>query len=98
MRAGAGARHRSGGHGRTGLERKAVAERDDERVRGTHVELGGDQTFVALDAEFVAGHTDGWDAMAEFLADYPPHRVSEITGLDESDIRTAARMIADAGD
>jgi len=51
-----------------------------------------------IDAEFVAGHTDGWDAMAEFLADYPPHRVSEITGLDESDIRTAARMIADAGD
>jgi len=42
-----------------------------------------------IDAEFVAGHTDGWDAMAEFLADYPPHRVSEITGLDESDIRTA---------
>jgi len=42
-----------------------------------------------IDAEFVAGHTDGWDAIAEFLADYPPHRVSEITGLDESDIRTA---------
>ena len=51
-----------------------------------------------IDAEFVAGHTDGWDAMAEFLADYPPHRVSEITGLAESDIRTAARMIAEAGE
>ena len=51
-----------------------------------------------IDAEFIAGHTDGWDAMAEFLADYPPHRVAEITGLAESDIRTAARMIAEAGE
>jgi sulfite reductase (NADPH) flavoprotein alpha-component len=51
-----------------------------------------------IDAEFIAEHTDGWDVMPAFLADYPPHRVAEITGLDESDIRTAARMIADAGD
>src|SRR5829696_8231485 len=50
------------------------------------------------DAEFIAEHTDGWDAMPAFLADYPPHRVAEITGIPEADIRTAARMIADAGD
>jgi sulfite reductase (NADPH) flavoprotein alpha-component len=51
-----------------------------------------------IDAEFIAEHTDGWEAMPEFLVDYPPHRVSEITGLPENDIRTAARMIADAGE
>ena len=36
--------------------------------------------------------------MPAFLADYPPDRVAEITGIPEADIRTAARMIADAGD
>ena len=36
--------------------------------------------------------------MPAFLADYPPHRVAEITGIPEADIRTAARMIADAGE
>ncbi|HEX2286334.1 MAG TPA: molybdopterin-dependent oxidoreductase, partial [Mycobacterium sp.] len=51
-----------------------------------------------IDAEFIAEHTEGWEAMPAFLADYPPHKVAEITGLAESDIRTAARMIADAGE
>ena len=37
-------------------------------------------------------------AMPAFLADYPPARVAEITGLAEADIRTAARMIAEAGE
>ena len=36
--------------------------------------------------------------MPAFLADYPPDRVAEITGLPEADIRTAARMIAEAGE
>ena len=51
-----------------------------------------------IDAEFIAEHTDGWEAMPGFLVDYPPCRVAEITGLAENDIRTAARMIADAGE
>jgi NADPH-dependent sulfite reductase flavoprotein alpha-component len=51
-----------------------------------------------IDHEFVAEHTDGWDAMPAFLADYPPDRVAEITGIPEADIRTAAQMIADAGE
>ncbi|MFG1931999.1 molybdopterin-dependent oxidoreductase [Mycobacterium sp. NPDC048908] len=51
-----------------------------------------------IDAEFIAKHTTGWDDMPAFLADYPPRRVAEITGLAESDIRAAARMIADAGE
>ena len=52
----------------------------------------------AIDEDFIAEHTDGWEAMPAFLADYPPERVAEITGLAETDIRTAATMIAEAGD
>ncbi|MGV9820041.1 molybdopterin-dependent oxidoreductase [Nocardia xishanensis] len=51
-----------------------------------------------IDEEFIAEHTEGWDAMPEFLADYPPDRVAEITGLAEQDIRTAARWIGEAGE
>lgn len=51
-----------------------------------------------IDAEFIAEHTDGWAAMPDFLADYRPDLVAEITGLAEKDIRTAAAMIADAGE
>ncbi|MFZ2527457.1 MAG: bifunctional nitrate reductase/sulfite reductase flavoprotein subunit alpha [Rhodococcus sp. (in: high G+C Gram-positive bacteria)] len=50
-----------------------------------------------VDAEFVAEFTDGWDAMTEFLADYPPAVVAQITGLAEDDLRTAARWIGEAG-
>ncbi|WP_278261503.1 bifunctional nitrate reductase/sulfite reductase flavoprotein subunit alpha [Nocardia sp. AG03] len=52
----------------------------------------------AIDTAFIAAHTEGWEAMPEFLADYPPARVAEITGLAEADIRTAATMIAEAGE
>ena len=51
----------------------------------------------AIDTGFIAEHTEGWDAMPEFLADFPPARVAEITGLAEADIRTAATLIAEAG-
>jgi sulfite reductase alpha subunit-like flavoprotein/anaerobic selenocysteine-containing dehydrogenase len=51
-----------------------------------------------IDQEFIAEHTEGWAAMPEFLADYPPGRVAEITGLAEADIRIAARWIAGAGE
>lgn len=51
-----------------------------------------------IDAGFIAEHTEGWAAMPEFLADYPPARVAEITGLAEADIRTAARWIGAAGE
>jgi sulfite reductase (NADPH) flavoprotein alpha-component len=52
----------------------------------------------AIDEAFVAAHTEGWEAMPEFLAEYGPARVAEITGLPEEDIRTAARLIAEAGE
>lgn len=48
------------------------------------------------DAEFIAAHTEGWDAMPDFLGDYAPEKVAEITGLGEADIRLAAQWIGDA--
>ncbi|KGI68727.1 bifunctional nitrate reductase/sulfite reductase flavoprotein subunit alpha [Mycolicibacterium rufum] len=52
----------------------------------------------AIDEDFIAEHTEGWEAMPSFLADYPAERVAALTGLTEADIRTAAAMIADAGE
>ncbi|MCM6774925.1 bifunctional nitrate reductase/sulfite reductase flavoprotein subunit alpha [Nocardia sp. CDC159] len=51
-----------------------------------------------IDEDFIAAHTEGWEAMPEFLADYPPDRVAELTGLAADDIRTAARWIGEAGE
>lgn len=51
-----------------------------------------------IDRDFIAEHTEGWEAMPAFLADYPPTRVSQITGIPEADIRAAARMIGAAGE
>ncbi|MFE9768058.1 molybdopterin-dependent oxidoreductase [Streptomyces sp. NPDC005808] len=50
------------------------------------------------DPEFIASHTEGWEALPEFLADYPPAVVAEITGVPEDDIREAARLIGEAGE
>ncbi|MET7687202.1 bifunctional nitrate reductase/sulfite reductase flavoprotein subunit alpha [Streptomyces sp. NPDC005483] len=51
-----------------------------------------------LDADFIAAHTEGWEAMPEFLADYTPAAVAGMTGLAEEDIREAARLIGEAGE
>ncbi|MFD5844287.1 molybdopterin-dependent oxidoreductase [Streptomyces chartreusis] len=50
------------------------------------------------DPGFIAEHTEGWEAMHGFLADYAPAAVAEITGLAEDDIREAARLIGEAGE
>ncbi|MCZ4081194.1 bifunctional nitrate reductase/sulfite reductase flavoprotein subunit alpha [Streptomyces sp. H34-S5] len=50
------------------------------------------------DPGFIAEHTEGWEAMPEFLADYPPAAVAEITGIPEADIRRAAEWIGAAGE
>ncbi|MGX1541645.1 molybdopterin-dependent oxidoreductase [Streptomyces adustus] len=50
------------------------------------------------DPAFVAAYTEGWEAMPEFLADYPPATVAEITGIAEDDLREAARLIGEAGE
>ncbi|HEY0530529.1 MAG TPA: bifunctional nitrate reductase/sulfite reductase flavoprotein subunit alpha [Actinoplanes sp.] len=50
-----------------------------------------------IDADFIAAHTEGWEAMRPFLADYPPAEVAEMTGIAEADLRTAASWIGAAG-
>ncbi|MFF3328184.1 molybdopterin-dependent oxidoreductase [Streptomyces sp. NPDC002888] len=50
------------------------------------------------DPDFIAAHTEGWEAMEEFLAEYPPATVAEITGIPEDDLREAARLIGEAGE
>lgn len=45
------------------------------------------------DAEFIAGFTEGWEVMPDFLEEYSPEKVAGITGLNESDIRRAAEWI-----
>jgi NADPH-dependent sulfite reductase flavoprotein alpha-component len=49
-----------------------------------------------VDADFIASYTQGWEVMPDFLAEYTPARVSNITGLAEADIRQAATMICRA--
>ncbi|WP_033825654.1 bifunctional nitrate reductase/sulfite reductase flavoprotein subunit alpha, partial [Kitasatospora sp. MBT63] len=51
-----------------------------------------------VDEEFIAEHTEGWEELTAFLADYPPDRVAELTGLPEDGIRQAARWIGAAGE
>ncbi|MEU4269587.1 bifunctional nitrate reductase/sulfite reductase flavoprotein subunit alpha [Streptomyces sp. NPDC026092] len=50
------------------------------------------------DEEFIAEFTEGWQEMPAFLADYPPEKVAEITGIPEADIRQAAAWIGEAGE
>ncbi|MGU3294666.1 molybdopterin-dependent oxidoreductase [Williamsia sp. M5A3_1d] len=50
----------------------------------------------AIDHDFIAEFTDGWEVMVDFLADYAPAVVSERCGIAESDLRTAAQWIAEA--
>ncbi|MDX2824366.1 molybdopterin-dependent oxidoreductase [Streptomyces ipomoeae] len=50
------------------------------------------------DPDFIAAYTEGWEAMPDFLAEYPPDVVAGITGLAEDDIRQAARLIGEAAE
>ena len=50
-----------------------------------------------VDHDFIAAHTEGWETIPAFLADYPPARVSEITGIAEADLCQAANWIGEAG-
>jgi sulfite reductase (NADPH) flavoprotein alpha-component len=49
------------------------------------------------DPGFIAEFTEGWEVMPSFLEDYPPGKVSDITGVPEADIRQAAQWIGAAG-
>lgn len=59
-----------------------------------HLLVAGGHT----DAAFIAEFTDGWEDMPAFLADYPPAKVAEVTGIPEADIRRAAEWIGGAGE
>ncbi|QFR00882.1 molybdopterin-dependent oxidoreductase [Streptomyces phaeolivaceus] len=50
------------------------------------------------DPEFIAAHTEGWEAMPDFLAEYPPEAVADLTGIPADDIREAARLIGEAAE
>ncbi|GAA2657025.1 bifunctional reductase [Paractinoplanes durhamensis] len=50
-----------------------------------------------LDEDFITSYTQGWEAMPELLAEYPPEAVAEMTGLPEAGIRQAAEWIGAAG-
>jgi assimilatory nitrate reductase catalytic subunit len=48
------------------------------------------------DAEFVAAHTEGVEAVQEAVRDFPPERVAALTGIPEDTIREVARGFAGA--
>ncbi|MFT9383130.1 MAG: bifunctional nitrate reductase/sulfite reductase flavoprotein subunit alpha [Acetobacter orientalis] len=86
--------------------RTATAEKADLFLQirpGTDLALLNGLLFLlielnAIDTQFIASCTTGWEQMRAFLADYTPEHVAQLTSLKEADIRTAARWIADAGD
>jgi len=47
-------------------------------------------------SEYIAAHTDGFDALKTHLAEYTPEKMSEICGIDPQTIRTVARKYATA--
>jgi sulfite reductase (NADPH) flavoprotein alpha-component len=51
-----------------------------------------------VDRAFIDEFTEGWEPMAAFLADYPPEKVAQLTGIAEADIRKCAQWIGEAGD
>ncbi len=49
-----------------------------------------------IDRPFIDAHTEGWEAMPDFLGDYAPTKVADITGIPEADLWRAAEWIAEA--
>ncbi len=49
-----------------------------------------------IDPEFIANYTQGWETIPQFLNDYAPDKVSEITGIPQADIEKAAQWIGEA--
>ena len=49
------------------------------------------------DDEFIAGRTDGYEAVEELLEAYTPAAVEEITGIAAADLERAAHIYAEAG-
>jgi formate dehydrogenase major subunit len=49
------------------------------------------------DQDFIAGRTTNFEALAQTVADYPPERAEQITGVDAAVIRRVARLWGEAG-
>jgi assimilatory nitrate reductase catalytic subunit len=45
------------------------------------------------DFTYIEAHTEGFDALRELAAEYPPSEVARLCGIDEADLRRAAEMI-----
>lgn len=50
-----------------------------------------------VDEEFIAGRTEGYEAVEELLEGYDPVAVEEITGIPAADLEAAARLYGEAG-
>ncbi len=82
----------------------AIAEEQEEgiwlRLRpGTNIPLLNSLLYVIFDEElynqeFIEARTENLDQVKRHVEDYPPERVSEITGVAVEDIRRAARLYA----
>jgi formate dehydrogenase alpha subunit len=48
------------------------------------------------DQPFIEARTEGFDELAKAVAEYPPERVEQITGVPAEDLRRAARTFAQA--
>ncbi len=48
------------------------------------------------DPDFIGQHTLGFEALRATVAEYPPARVQQLTGVPEADLREAARLLGEA--
>src|SRR3954470_877016 len=77
----------------------ASADWDVQPLPGTDSALALGMMHVIVneglhDADYIAQHTLGFDKLRERLAEYPPERVAEITGLPADEIIALARAYA----
>ncbi|MGH8968130.1 MAG: molybdopterin oxidoreductase family protein, partial [Actinomycetes bacterium] len=49
-----------------------------------------------IDREFIASRTSNYDALAATVADYPPERAAQVTGVEADTIREVARLWGEA--
>jgi ferredoxin-nitrate reductase len=45
-----------------------------------------------IDHDFIDQHTKGFEELASIVANYPPHRVAEICGVEARDVEAAAQL------
>ena len=79
----------------------AMADLHLQILPGTDVALFNALLHVMIaeelcDGAFIAGHTDGFDALRADVAGYAPEAVADICGVDAQDIITAARWFGAA--